>query len=146
MIMYITIICVLIFLLIRMKVLNDKETSKTAQYYQDQIKLQRAEAIMQSKAVTRGQVTEHMLPLFPGFPYTMSDVKFSAQPIDYLVFEGMSTFRDGKEAEISIILADVKVGSAQRTKVQNAIKKAVEEGRVRFETWTVDKDNKIKIK
>ena len=58
----------------------------------------------------------------------------------------MSAFRDGSDAQISIILADVKVGSAQRTKVQNAIKKAVEEGRVKFETWTVDKDNKIKIK
>lgn len=140
------IISILLVCIIALVLYFTKKIDKINQEHKKKITTERIEAIQQSKSVTRGQVTEHLLPLFPGFPYSMSDVKFSAQPIDYLVFEGMSAFRDGKDAQISIILADVKVGSAQRTKVQNAIKKAVEEGRVRFETWTVDKDNKIKIK
>lgn len=109
------------------------------------IKIERARAIQQSKSVTRGQVTEQMIPMFPDFPYSMSDCKFSGAPIDYIIFKGMSEFRDTSDGEISIIFADVKVGSAQRTKVQNRIKKAIEEGKVSFETWTIDKDNKIKI-
>lgn len=140
------IISILLVCIIALVLYFTKKIDKINQEHKKKVAAERIEAIQQSKSVTRGQVTEHLLPLFPGFPYSMSDVKFSAQPIDYLVFDGMSAFRDGKDAQISIILADVKVGSAQRTKVQNAIKKAVEEGRVRFETWTVDKDNKIKIK
>lgn len=140
------IISILLVCIIALVLYFTKKIDKINQEHKKKITTERIEAIQQSKSVTRGQVTEHLLPLFPGFPYSMSDVKFSAQPIDYLVFEGMSAFRDGKDAQISIILADVKVGSAQRTKVQNAIKKAVEEGRVRFETWVIDKDNKIKIK
>lgn len=142
----IIIIAILLVQIIILVLYFTKKIDKINQEHKKKITTERIEAIQQSKSVTRGQVTEHLLPLFPGFPYSMSDVKFSAQPIDYLVFDGMSAFRDGSDAQISIILADVKVGSAQRTKVQNAIKKAVEEGRVKFETWTVDKDNKIKIK
>lgn len=140
---------VVMFLLILIIVFIITQHSKQIEEIEDQhkeeIKIQRAQAIAQSKAVTRGQVTEQMLPLFPDFPYKMSECKFSGQPIDYIVFEGMDTFRDAETGQISIIFADVKVGSAQRTKVQNGIKKAVEEGRVRFETWIVN-NNKIKIK
>ena len=106
---------------------------------------ERADAIKKSKAVIRGQFSEHMIPLFPDFPYSASDCKFSGQPIDYIVFNNMNSLRDGKEAPVDIIFADVKVGKAQRTKVQNAIKKAVEQGRVRWETWRIDENNKIII-
>jgi predicted Holliday junction resolvase-like endonuclease len=67
------------------------------------------------------------------------------QPIDYIVFKGMSDVRDLENGEISIIFADVKVNTSRNTKVQNAIKEAVKAGRVRFETWHV-KDGKLHIK
>jgi predicted Holliday junction resolvase-like endonuclease len=46
--------------------------------------------------------------LFPDFPYELSDCKFSGQPIDFIVFKNMSKVRDGEDAEIEIIIADVK--------------------------------------
>lgn len=63
-----------------------------------------------------------------------------------MVFENMTSVRDGTDVKVNVVLADVKVNKAQRTKVQNAIKDAVEGGRVRWETWTVAEDKTIKIK
>lgn len=103
------------------------------------------EALQKSRNVVRGQVAEELLPLFPDFPYVLSDCKFIGRPIDYIVFEGMSDKRDTKEGEITIVLADVKVNKSTRNPVQNAIKRAVEAGRIRFETWQVVDGNITKM-
>lgn len=106
----------------------------------------RAESVKKSKEVIRGQVTEQLVPVLPGFPYNFSDVKFFGQPFDYVIFDGMTEFRDGnKEKEISIIFADVKTGSSVYSPVQNAIKKAILAGRIKVETFNV-KDNQLNIK
>lgn len=76
----------------------------------------------------------------------MSDCKFSGQPLDFLVFKGMSDLRDGINTEIEIIFADVKVNTSKRNKIQNEIKKAIENNRVRFETWNINNDKRIIIK
>lgn len=114
--------------------------------YSEEISKARKDSVEKSKAVTRGKIAEEFIPLFPDFPYNLSDCKFSGQPIDFIVFKGMSDLRDGLNSEIEIILADVKVNKAQRTKIQNAIKKAVEEKRFKFETWKIDENKKIIIK
>jgi hypothetical protein len=57
----------------------------------------------------------------------------------------MSKVRDGEDAEIEIIIADVKVNKSKRTKVQNAIKKAIEDKNFRFETWQIDENKKINL-
>ncbi len=105
----------------------------------------RQEAILSSKNTLRGQINEELLPLFPDFPYSLSDCKFSGAPIDYIVFENMSAIRDGdKTKELEIIIAEVKMNKARTSVVQKAIKEAVDSGRVRFETWRI-KDNKMNI-
>jgi len=111
-----------------------------------EIELARASSIKTSKAVIRGKIAEEFIPLFPDFPYSMGDCKFVGMPIDYLVFDGMSAVRNGEDVPITIILSDVKTNTAQRSKIQNAIKKAAEEGRIRFETWKVDENKKLIIK
>lgn len=116
------------------------------QEFEEEKKKIRKEAIENSKRVTRGQIAEEMLPLFPEFPYNMSDCKFSGSPLDYIVFCGMSDLRSEKEGEINIIFADVKTRKAKLGTIQKKIKEAVEKGRVRFEQWTVDENNKIVIK
>jgi predicted Holliday junction resolvase-like endonuclease len=102
-------------------------------------------AIEKSKSVIRGQVSEQLVPLFNDFPYTLSDIKFSGQPIDYLVFDGMSGVRDGNSGEITIIFADVKTGVANKSKVQREISNAIKNGRIRFETWVVN-NGKLEVK
>jgi predicted Holliday junction resolvase-like endonuclease len=145
--MYI-LIAFLIFLIAyceyKYNVLNDKYTELEVSI-DKQIKEARTESVKQSKAVIRGKVSEEFIPLFPDFPYNLSDCKFSGQPLDYIIFNGMSDVRDGDGKNIEIIFADVKVNTSTKSKVQLAIEKAIKDGNVRFETWNI-KDNKIIIK
>lgn len=106
----------------------------------------REDTLNQSRSTIRGQVSEQIIPIFPDFPYNLGDCYFSGKPLDFTVFENLTSLRDGdKEAKVNIVLADVKYNKAKRSKYQNAIKEAIEQGRVRFETWRIDEDNKIHV-
>lgn len=146
--MYISIICCIILfaVIIIQQIEFGNKLNKIEKENTEEIALERAKAIKQSKAVTQGQINENIIPLFEDFPYNSKEIRFSGQPTDYIVYENMEAVRVGStEAKISIILADVKTNTSGLTHVQKAIKNAVDNNRVRFETWTI-KDNKLKIK
>jgi predicted Holliday junction resolvase-like endonuclease len=133
-ILYNIIILGLVYIIYRMRIKGISDIEKA-----------RKDSLQRSKSVIRGKVSEEFIPLFPDFPYELSDCKFSGQPIDFIVFKNMSKVRDGEDAEIEIIIADVKVNKSKRTKVQNAIKKAIEDKNFRFETWQIDENKKINL-
>ena len=93
-----------------------------------------------SRAVLKGKMAEQFAPILPEFQYLPSDAKFLGDPVDYVVFDGYSNFRDGDgDAEdIEVILLDIKSGGARLSKGQQAIAQAIREGRVRFETMRID--------
>ncbi|MEG2263752.1 MAG: Holliday junction resolvase-like protein [Acinetobacter sp.] len=93
-----------------------------------------------SRAVLKGKMAEQLAPIMPEFQYLPSDAKFLGDPVDYVVFDGYTDFRDGEgDAEdIEVVLIDIKSGGARLTKGQQAIAHAVQEGRVRFETIRID--------
>ena len=93
-----------------------------------------------SRAVLKGKMAEQMAPIMPEFRYLPSDAKFLGDPIDYIVFDGYTDFRDGdgQAEDIEVVLIDIKSGGARLTKGQQAIARAVQEGRVRFETIRID--------
>lgn len=93
-----------------------------------------------SRAVLKGKMAEQLAPIMPEFQYLPSDAKFLGDPVDYVVFDGYTDFRDGEgDAEdIEVVLIDIKSGGARLTKGQQAITRAVQEGRVRFETIRID--------
>ncbi|MCU4378623.1 Holliday junction resolvase-like protein [Acinetobacter haemolyticus] len=93
-----------------------------------------------SRAVLKGKMAEQFAPILPEFRYLPSDAKFLGDPVDYVIFDGYTNFRDGDgEAEdIEVILLDIKSGGARLSKGQQAIAQAVQEGRVRFETLRID--------
>ena len=93
-----------------------------------------------SRAVLKGKMAEQMAPIMPEFQYLPSDAKFLGDPIDYVVFDGYSDFRDGDGAaeDIEVVLIDIKSGAARLTKGQQAIAQAIQAGRVRFETIRID--------
>ena len=90
-----------------------------------------------------GKMAEQMAPIMPQFQYLPSDAKFLGDPIDYVVFNGYSHFRDGegRAEDIEVVLMDIKSGGARLTKGQQAIAQAVAEGRVRFETLRIQFDD-----
>lgn len=96
-----------------------------------------------SRAVLKGKMAEQLAPIMPEFQYLPSDAKFLGDPIDYVVFDGYSDFRDGegRAEDIEVVLIDIKSGGARLTKGQQAIAQAIAQGRVRFETIRIDFDD-----
>ena len=93
-----------------------------------------------SRAVLKGKMAEQLAPIMPEFQYLPSDAKFLGDPVDYVVFDGYTDFRDGDGSaeDIDVVLIDIKSGGARLTKGQQAIEQAIKEGRVRFETIRID--------
>lgn len=94
---------------------------------------QRADAVKRSRSVIEGQVFEQLVPHFPEWTHTPSEARFIGSPIDFVVFEGMSTGDPNK-----IILVEVKKGSSTTTPLQNKIKKLIKEGKVEWETLKLE--------
>lgn len=111
------------------------------EHQQELIQAQRR-SVNTSRAVLKGKMAEQLAPLLPEFQYLPSDAKFLGDPVDYVVFDGYSDFRDGdgRAEDIDVIFIDIKSGGARLTKGQQAIAKAIAEGRVRFETVRIDFD------
>ncbi|WP_445114875.1 Holliday junction resolvase-like protein [Acinetobacter sp. WZC-1] len=93
-----------------------------------------------SRAVLKGKMAEQLAPILPEFRYLPSDAKFLGDPVDYVVFDGYTDFRDsdGSVQDLDIIFIDIKSGGARLTRGQQAIAQAIQEGRVRFETVRID--------
>lgn len=100
----------------------------------------RRDAVDRSRHVLKGKIAEHMVPMIPEvFTYDPSDARFIGAPIDYLIFDGYTRVKDGNSDEkITVVLADIKTGSATLSRTERRIKEAVEEGRVRWETIRLD--------
>jgi predicted Holliday junction resolvase-like endonuclease len=54
---------------------------------QEQEQAIRLDAVQRSVAVTKGKVTEHIVPYLPGFDLDPKDVRFLGTPIDLIVYQ-----------------------------------------------------------
>ena len=111
------------------------------------IKEARKESVSQSRNVLKGRIAEQMAPSLPGFAYLPADCRFLGNPIDYVVFNGYTEFvdSDGPEEDLEIVLLEIKQNSSQMSRVQRAIRRAVEERRVRFEITRVDEEGRVTV-
>jgi predicted Holliday junction resolvase-like endonuclease len=87
----------------------------------------RLDAIQRSSAVTRGKVTEHIVPYLPGFDIDPKDIRFLGTPIDLIAFKGLN----GTGEEVEIVFIEVKTGRSVLSAREKAVKKAVEEKKLR---------------
>ncbi|HSU56994.1 MAG TPA: Holliday junction resolvase-like protein [Candidatus Dormibacteraeota bacterium] len=111
----------------------------------------RKQSVNQSRSTLKGQISEQMAPLLPGFEYLPADSRFLGSPIDYVVFDGYTALadadpEDGESEQLEIVLLDVKQGRSQLTQRQRAIGEAVEAGRVRFEVARVIENGTVETK
>jgi predicted Holliday junction resolvase-like endonuclease len=86
--------------------------------------------VQRSLAVTLGRVGEELAPLliFKSYGIEPKDLRHIGTPVDYIAFKGLS---EGRVDEIVFI--EVKTGKSTRlSDVEREVKKAVEEGKVRF--------------
>lgn len=98
-----------------------------------QVEKARADSVKRQRSILKGQAMEQLAP-FIHPDYQVKDYKFMGDPIDYVIFSGMSEKKD----EIKIIFMDIKTGTARLTKIQKQIKQAIEEGRFTFEVFRPD--------
>ncbi len=109
----------------------------------DQLALQRAElrerragaktrSRITTESVTIGKVVEQIAPSLPGFPARAGDCRSLFEPIDYIVFRGIST--RGRVEALTFI--DVKSGKARLSAMQAQVKAAVERGKVALRVTT----------
>jgi predicted Holliday junction resolvase-like endonuclease len=77
-------------------------------------------------AVNLGFILERLAPTMPGFRFHRSDCRSLFDPIDYIVFEGLSR----KAAVERIIFTEIKTGGAVLAKKQKEIKSLVERRQV----------------
>ena len=97
----------------------------------------RKDAVKRSRSTIEGQVFEQLVPHFPEWKHTPSDARFLGSPIDFVVFEGMSTGDPSK-----IVIVEIKKGKSYNSVLQNKIKKLVKAGKIEWETINLDKEEK----
>lgn len=79
-----------------------------------------------AEAIGVGKVVEKIAPSLKGFPAASADCRSLFEPIDYVVFRGLS--KTGRVDSIAFV--DVKSGQARLTESQREIKAAITAGKV----------------
>jgi predicted Holliday junction resolvase-like endonuclease len=88
----------------------------------------RSDAIRRSESVTRGKMTEHLIPFFPDFPYNPRDARFLGSPVDLIVFDGLS---DEKVAEI--VFVEIKTSrNPSLSRREREVRDCIDEKRVSY--------------
>jgi predicted Holliday junction resolvase-like endonuclease len=103
--------------------------------FQDRVQ----KSLGQSRSVLLGQVAEHFAPILEGFPFNPKDARFLGQPVDYLVFDGLSD----EAQDVQIVFCEIKTGSAGLSAREKALKAAVEAQRVSYRLFRIDPQGKL---
>lgn len=124
----------------RIKAEYERYISELELEHQQQLVQAQKRSVNTSRAVLKGKMAEQLAPILPEFNYLPSDAKFLGDPVDYVVFDGYTDFRDGegRAEDIRVVLIDIKSGGARLTKGQQAIAQAIQNGQVHFETVRID--------
>jgi len=116
--------------------------------WHDELRTARTQSVNQSRGTLKGQIGEQLAPLLPGFVYAPSDARFLGDPIDYVIFHGYTSLRDGPKGQsckIEVVILDIKRGSSRLSEPQRAVADAVCAGRVRFQVVRIADNGKVSI-
>jgi predicted Holliday junction resolvase-like endonuclease len=87
----------------------------------------RKAAVDQSRAVTRGQIYEQLVPYLPEFEFNPKDAQFLGRPVDFVVFDGLD------EGEVRrIVFVEVKTGAATLSTRERRVRDAIRRGNVEW--------------
>jgi len=88
----------------------------------------RLDAVKRSESVTRGKITEHLIPFFLDFPYNPRDARFLGSPVDLIVFDGLSN-----EKITEIVFVEIKTSrNPTLTRREREVRDCVDEKRVSY--------------
>ena len=99
----------------------------------------RKDTLKRSERVARGFTIENFAP-FLQQKYSPTDFRHLGDPVDYIIYNGLTDVHQGVSDEIKeIILLDIKTGQSKLNKAQRKIKDAVDSGKVSFQIYNPDK-------
>ena len=137
------VLALVLIIIFQIKIAREKMKSYAAEqvsaYQKDEEKRSKQrvdKALNVQRSVVKGNVWEQIAPHLPEFEYNPADARFLGNPVDYIVFSGMS---DGEDVDVVII--DVKTGKAQLNTNQRRIRDAINNGRVSFKIIRLENKN-----
>jgi predicted Holliday junction resolvase-like endonuclease len=107
--------------------LRKKESELDERVYDE-----RKDALKRSRASLMGSLFETVRPFLPGFKHNPGDLRSIWDPVDFISFNGLASSRCVE----SITFVEVKAGRSSLSPIERSIQRAVEEGKVGFETVT----------
>lgn len=110
-------------------------TYRRDRFWKGEIDSHRKDAIAKSRAVLGGHFSENLAPFLPDFPYSPTECRFVGKPVDFIVFKGM----DGKEIS-EVVFVEVKSGNSKLSSQERKLKEAIDNKRISFEEYRVDRD------
>jgi len=84
-----------------------------------------------AKSVNLGFILERLAPTLDDFTFNKNDCRSMFDPIDYIIFEGLSN----KNSVDKILFVDIKTGNARLTTKQRKIKEVIKEKKIKFKTY-----------
>ncbi len=84
-----------------------------------------------AKAINIGFILERIAPTLDAFRFSHNDCRSLFDPIDYIIFEGLSN----KNHVDKIFFVDIKTGASKLSKKQREIKNVISEGKVEFKKY-----------
>lgn len=124
---------------------NDNFTKETFEIYQQQLqeikelkeqlnKLRErgtSKSEVGAKSINIGFILERLAPTLGSFKFNHNDCRSLFDPIDYIIFEGLS-----KKGQIDkIFFVDIKTGAARLSKKQREIKTIINDKKVNFKKY-----------
>lgn len=97
------------------------------------IRVASKEAVLRSRATLLGKLLERLAPCFRRFAYDPRDMRCICDPVDYVLFDGLTIERKIKQ----ITFIEVKSGRSRLSGVQRSVREAVERGRIDTEIWEI---------
>jgi hypothetical protein len=127
----VVLLAVVVVVLVVMVLRQRGELSREREEHQEKIRLACKESVEKSRVVNLSKAVERVTPLLPGFPYDPADVQWLGGTVDCIVWHGLNR----GDAEVTVVLLDVKTGEAGLNQRQRRIQDAVRAGRVRFDLF-----------
>lgn len=124
---------------------NDNFSAKALEIYQEQLELVRERKSelkrlkekgasmsgISARSINLGFILERLAPAMSKFRFNHNDCRSLFDPIDYIIFEGLSA----KAKVEKIFFVDIKTGGARLNKKQKEIKSVIDAGRVIFKKY-----------
>jgi len=90
-------------------------------------------ALRRSRAVLGGLAAEQVAPWLPDFPCNPADARFIGKPVDFVAFPGAAEGRTIRD----VLFIEVKTGRASLSDREKEVRRAVDQGRVRYVVYRV---------